>query len=387
MTDAADRQTLRDTIDDLDAKLLDLAAERRRLTPRIAAAKAAEGASVRDEAREREVIERAVARGRDLGLSARFIERLMQLMIDESLRGQRAHLDARADDATVRETTVAYLGGPGSYSHFAAHAHFADRYEAIQPVPCRDFAAVFRAVENQGAIYGVVPIENTTTGGIGEVYDHLLDSSLRIVGEHHYKVEHCLVGKAQEISQVSRVYGHPQALAQCRRFFDKHPSLTAHLATSTTRALERAMEEGEDAAAIAGADGARLFGLTILARDASDHAENYTRFIAMSLDATPPSEHLPCKMSLIFSTMDQPGSLMEALGAFHSERINMTKLESRPIPGNPWEEMFFVDFEGHEDEPRVRRALVSLEANARSLRVLGCYGSDRLKPAELDPKM
>lgn len=376
---AEDPETLRARIDQLDARILDLAAERRELGLKLVGAKLASGVPVRSVERERQVIANARDRGRALGLSADFTQALASLLIEESLRGQRASVDARAGDPTVRETSVAYLGGPGSYSHFAAHAHFGDRYEGLQPVICHDFADIIRAVEEERAVYGILPIENTTTGSLAEVFDMLLDARVVIVGEHHYKVEHKLVSRALDLSQLSVVYGHPRALSQCRKFLSQHPRLEPKLVTSSTRALERAMDEGSHTAAIAGADGARLFGFNILA-DASDHAENYTRFIAIAREASTLPALIPSKVTVVFSTGNEPGSLMGALSAFQDEGIALTKLESRPIAGNPWEEMFFSDFVGHVDDPKVQRVLTALEQRARAVRVLGCYAADRLNP-------
>ncbi|MCW5723768.1 MAG: chorismate mutase [Maricaulaceae bacterium] len=379
-----DEQTLRDIragIDAADREILRLTAERAALGARLAAAKAVSGAPVRDTEREKAVLARAVEAGEAMGLEPAAVERLYQTLIEMSLRGQRAALDARAGES--RETRVAYLGGPGSYSHFAAQAHFRGRYDAVEPVVRRDFESIVRSVEKGEAEYGFLPIENTTTGGISEVYDLLLDCDLTIAGEHHYKVRHCIVGKAASLDAVSTVYGHPQALAQSRRFLARHPHLVSRFVSSSTRALELAMEEGPASAAIAGADAARLFGMNVIAAEANDQAENYTRFIALAREAALPAINLPCKTSVMFATADRPGALLDALAAFRDEGINLAKLESRPAPGAPWEEMFFLDFEAHRNDPAARRAMDALSAAARRLRILGCYGADRIAPVSV----
>lgn len=381
MAELDEAGTLREQIDRLDGDILKLAGVRKQLGGQIAEMKVGAGRPVRDLERERAVLTRFVETGRGHGLGEAFCERLAHLLIEESLRRQRGKLDARSSRAAMRETSVAYLGGPGTYSHSAAEAHFADRYDAVSPVPCRDFASIIRTVEEGGALYGLLPIENTTTGGISEVFDLLMESKLSIAGEHHLKVEHCLVGRAAAPGSVREVYGHPQALGQSQRYFKQRSDITTHYVSSSTRALERAMEGDETVAAVAGASAAQLFGLNVIERGIADHAENYTRFIAVALAADPPARELPCKSTVAFTTQDRPGALVHVLNAFAGAGVNLTKLESRPIPGNAWEEMFFIDFEGHVEQPEIRDALDAMRAAAGQVRVLGCYGADRLTPA------
>lgn len=381
---AEDRAALRAAIDKIDATLIQTLLERRRLAEALGALKAGDGAMVRDVERERAVLDRAVAAGAAAGLEEAFVEKLFQLVIDDSLRRQRAGLDARVRTATLNEAKVAYLGGPGSYSQFAADAHFAGRYSAVMPVIQRDFGGIFEAVEKGEADYGFAPIENTTTGGIVEVYDLLRDTKLKIAGEHHYKVEHCIVGKAHDLGTVRTVLGHPQALRQSHRFFARHPELITRAVSSSTEALNEALTGKPDVAAVAGRDAARLFGLNVIDASASDHPENYTRFVALAVDPEPASPLLPCKTSLVLVTSDAAGSLVSALEGFRKEGVNLTKLESRPIAGKPWQQMFFLDLEGHEEHDNVARALETLRKHAVSVHSFGSYGSDRLPPAARD---
>lgn len=379
--DRNDRAALRASIDTVDRELLRLIADRRRLGEALGALKAGEVSPVRDVERERAVIDRAVDTGDALGLDAKFVEGLFQLIIDDSLRRQRAGLDARAGDRMLTEARIAYLGGPGSYSHFAAHNHFSGRYSGVVPVIERDYSAVFRAVEDGAADYGFLPIENTATGGIVEVYDLLRDTRLKIAGEHHQRIEHAVLGKATDIGAVRTIYGHAQALRQAQNWLSGRSDIRKIPVSSTTRALERALDEGPTAAAIAGPEAGRLFGLNIIEPSVSDVVGNETRFVALALDPAPASPLLPCKTSLVFITADEAGSLMNALDGFRAEGVNLTKLESRPVAGSPWEQLFFLDLDGHEDDEAIARALAHLDKHAKSVRRLGSYGSDRLKPA------
>ena len=379
-----ERQILRQAIDATDSEILKTLAERRRLVEALVALKAGDQSPVRDTDRERAVIERAVAKGRELGLADSFVETLFQAIIDDSLRRQRASLDARAGDVMLTEARVAYLGGTGSYSQFAANAHFSGRYSGVAPVIKRDYAAIFKALEDGEADYGFLPIENTATGGVNEVYDLLRDSNLKIAGEHHMKIQHALMGKATDLGPVRTVYGHPQALRQAQRWLNARTDLKKIPVTSTTRALERALDEGPAVAAVAGPDAARLFGLNLIEPNISDFEGNETRFVALAVDPAPASPLLPCKTSLVFITSDASGSLVDALDGFRQHGVNMTKLESRPVHGAPWEQMFFLDLEGHEEDKAVAKALEHLAGHAKSVRRFGSYGSDRLKPTQLE---
>ena len=236
-------------------------------------------------------------------------------------------------------------------------------------------------MEKGKADYGFAPIENTTTGGIVEVYDLLRDTKLKIAGEHHYKVEHCIVGKAHDLGTVRTVLGHPQALRQSQRFFARHPELKTRAVSSSTEALNEALTGKPDIAAVAGRDAARLFGLNIIDDSASDHPENYTRFVALAINPEPASPLLTCKTSLVIVTSDAAGSLVSALDGFRQEGVSLTRLESRPVAGKPWQQMFFVDIEGHEEHAQVARALLNLHKHAVSVHSFGSYGSDRLQPA------
>ncbi len=378
----SDRAALRKAIDSTDREILRLLADRRRLGEALGALKAGEQSPVRDVEREADVIARNVEVGETLGLDAGFVEKLFQLLIDDSLRRQRAGLDARANDQMLTEANVAYLGGPGSYSHFAVHSHFAGRYSGIVPEIKRDYASIFRAVANGEADYGFVPIENTGTGGIVEVYDLLRDTALKIAGEHYHRIEHAVLGKATDLGPVRVIYGHPQALRQAQLWLNARTDVRQVPVSSTTRALERALDEGPSVAAVAGPEAAGLFGLNVIEPRISDVDGNQTRFVALARSPEPASTLLPCKTSLVFVTSDEAGSLVDALDGLRVEGVNMTKLESRPVADAPWEQLFFLDLEGHQDDPAVARALEKLAASAKSVRNIGCYGSDRLKPAE-----
>jgi chorismate mutase/prephenate dehydratase len=376
-TSTKSRDDIREAISQIDRQLIEAIARRSQLVEEILEAKAASGQPVRDRDREQAVLKAAVEQGKTLGVPAELVETLFHALFEVSIRRQRQRFDSmRADE--LNEASVAYLGGPGSYSHIAAQKVFERRNANVVPSPKRDFVSIFRAVENAEVDYGVIPIENTTTGSINEVYDILINSRTQIIGEFFLRVDHCLVGRASGQGRISRVYGHPQALAQCRRYIASHPELETHMAASTTRALERLLEDDDTAVAVAGEDAARLFGMDILARGIGDHEQNITRFIVIGRKASFPTREVECKTSMMFTTRDTPGCLVDALLGFRDNGINLVKLESRPIAGNPWEEMFIMDVEGHVEDKPIRQAMSVLEEHTREIKLLGCYAADAI---------
>jgi len=377
MSDTQARDQVRAQISELDRLLIDTIAKRGDLVEEILRAKANDGLPVRDREREQAVLREAVERGKAQGVAPELVESLFQGLFEASIQRQRTHFDKMRDE-DLNEATVAYLGGPGSYSHIAAQRVFERRYASVVPAPKRDFISIFRAVESGEVDFGVIPIENTTTGSINEVYDLLLSGNAKIVGEFLLRVDHCLIGRSTGLGRVNRVYGHPQALAQSRRWLASHPEIETHMASSSTRALERLLEDDDTAGVIAGADAAALFGFDILESGVGDHEQNITRFIVLGRGAKNPTREVECKTSMMFTTRDTPGALVDALMGFRDGEVNLVKLESRPIPGNPWEEMFIMDVEGHVEDKVIKDAMTVLEAHTREIKQLGCYASDRI---------
>jgi prephenate dehydratase len=269
-------------------------------------------------------------------------------------------------------TAVAIPGELGSFSHAAALAAHGPE---IHLVPCVDFPELFRTVTEGKAEHGVVPIENSLTGSIHENYDLLRAHSLCVVGETKIRVRHCLIARpGTTLEQVRRVASHPVALAQCRKFFADHPGVTTVAAYDTAGSVRDLMHEHLDAdAAIASALAARLYGGCVLLEGLEDDPANFTRFLLVSRHpATVPAA--TSKTSLVVSLANVPGSLHRALGSFARRGLDLSKIESRPIPGRPWEYVFYLDVLG--DAVEVEAALAELTAEtggAGAVRLLGTY--------------
>jgi chorismate mutase/prephenate dehydratase len=264
---------------------------------------------------------------------------------------------------------VAFQGEIGAYSEVAIYKCFGAE---VQLVPCKSFQEVFSRVDSGLVGYGVLPIENSIEGSVNQVYDLLLTHNLMICREVVVKVEHCLIGNPNtSLNQVKRVYSHPQALSQCSDFLER---LKCEIIPTydTAGSVKIVKERGLiDEAAIASERAAEIYGMKILARDVSNYPDNYTRFVTISKTDAPPSGN--DKTSIIFSVRHAPGTLYDALGVFAKRGINLTKIESRPTRKKPWEYIFYLDFEGHRNEPKCADALKELQAKTLFVKILGSF--------------
>jgi len=263
----------------------------------------------------------------------------------------------------------AIQGEAGSFSHEAAQGIAGD---ALELLPCRSFDLLFSAVTGGDAERGVVPIENSLAGSIHENYDRLRAQPLHVVGETQVRVKHCLITRPDaRLAQMRRVASHPVALAQCRRFFADNPGLEAVAAYDTAGSVRELMSGDLDVdAVIASALAARLYGAVVQRAELEDDPENYTRFLLVA--RSPAVLGGPSKLSLTFLLPDTPGALHRALGALATRGLNLTKIESCPLPGRPWEYVFYLDVSGDPAE-QVRAALAELGGLTRELRVLGWF--------------
>jgi prephenate dehydratase len=266
---------------------------------------------------------------------------------------------------------IAFQGAPGAYSE-AAGLRFKP---SAEPMPCESFEDVFAAVQNHKATHGIVPIENTIGGTIRRNYDLLLRHELPIVAEVHLPVVHNLVAiEGVRLEAIKRVYSHPQALAQCERFLRGLKGVEI-IANYDTAGSAKMIADGKmaDAAAIASDRAAEVFGLSILEAGIQDFAENITRFLVISTEAL--TQGKADKTTIAFSVPNEPGALFKALSVFTLRDIDMGKLESRPIPGRPWEYLFFADLKADREDFRCARALMHLAEFAPLVRTLGSYPS------------
>jgi prephenate dehydratase len=263
---------------------------------------------------------------------------------------------------------VSFQGEPGAYSEQAVFDYFGD----VETVPCESFDAMFDSVMSGKSDAVLAPIENSLAGSIHQNYDLLLRHDLHIVGEYFLRVRHCLIanpGVSRE--DIKKAISHPQALGQCAGYLRSH-GIKAEQVYDTAGSVKMLKESGErDVAAIASKRAAELYGLHILEEGIEDNPENYTRFLDIRRELIVPGGE--AKTSIVFTLKNLPGSLFKAMSVFALRDIDLTKIESRPLQGKPWEYLFYIDFIGSVQEETVRRALDHLGEYALMLRVLGSY--------------
>lgn len=263
---------------------------------------------------------------------------------------------------------VAFQGETGAYSEEAAFAYFG----AVETQPCETFDDVFAQVTSGSCQSGLIPIENSLAGSIHQNYDLLLRHELHIVGEYFLRVRHCLIGlPGAGKSKIRRVISHPQALGQCAGYL-RALGVKTEPAYDTAGSVQliKALDD-PTTAAIASRRAAEIYGMHVLQEGIEDNPENFTRFLAIKPDAVKPEGD--AKTSIVFTLKNQPGALFKALSVFALRDIDLTKIESRPLAGVPWEYLFYIDFLGAMGDEPARRALDHLGEYALMLRILGSY--------------
>ena len=268
---------------------------------------------------------------------------------------------------------VAFQGERGAYSEMAALQHFRGYLgKSIELIPNKTLPDVFETVESGKAEYAVVPIENSIEGSVNETYDLLINSKMMVCNEIYFRVVHCLISyRDSDIHKIKAVYSHPQALAQCRNFLQKHkmePIPFYDTAGSVKMLKEFPID---NAGAIASEIAAETYGMKIIEKGIEDSKSNYTRFIVLADKDSEPTGN--DKTLAIFTTKHVPGALYKVIGEFASRNINLTMIVSRPTKEKPWEYNFYVDFEGHRKDPNIRECLDHLKNNTEFLKVLGSY--------------
>ena len=264
---------------------------------------------------------------------------------------------------------VAFQGEEGAYSEQAVFNYFGD----VETQPSESFEVVFDSVVSGASDAGLIPIENSLAGSIHQNYDLLLRHDLHIVGEYLLRVQHCLIALPSVTkAEIKKVISHPQALGQCAAYLRKL-GVKAESAYDTAGSVKMLKESGaRDTAAIASRRAAEIYEMQILEEGLEDNTENYTRFLVISKTPAEAAEG-EAKTSIVFTLRNQPGALFKALSVFALRDIDLTKIESRPLQGKPWEYLFYIDFIGATDEETTRKALDHLGEYVLTLRVLGSY--------------
>jgi chorismate mutase/prephenate dehydratase len=350
---------LRKKIDEIDARIVALIAERQSISKEIGKGKHKTNRLIEDRERELRVLKHVRTLARNKKISPSDIEDIYKQIIDASKK--------------IQGIAVAFQGEPGAYTEEAAIHFFGP---STKGTPYDTLDEVFEAVEQGDVPFALVAVENSLEGSITRSYDLLLDSPLMVCGETELRISHCLIAmEGAGLDTIKFVYSHPQALGQSRSFLKK---LKAEIiAASDTAGSVRMIKKAKrlDYAAVASVKAAELYGMKILAKEIEDNPHNFTRFFILSKEDSPPTGN--DKTSIVFSLKHKPGALYDCLGEFARRKINLSKLESRPTRHQPWEYNFYMDFAGHREEKIIAEALKALEEHAVFVKILGSYPKAR----------
>jgi prephenate dehydratase len=269
----------------------------------------------------------------------------------------------------LNDLIIAFQGEPGAFSEAAARCHFGN---GTQTLPCESFAAVFHAIQRGDATNGILPVENALAGTVAQVYELLIEHDFRVQAEVILPVKYCLlVLEGTTLDDIRQVKSHPQALAQCADTLRRRgwEAVASYDTAGAARALAAHPEPGT--AVLASALAGKLYGLVMLESGLEDDPVNSTRFFIIGRDDAPRQD--PSKTSLVFAVRHRPRALYDCLGAFARRNINLTKIESRPMRGRAWQYWFYLDFEGHSQDPDAEAALADLLRQASMVKMLGSY--------------
>ncbi len=371
--------SIRERLDLIDKTIVKALADRQDVVKEVASLKINKAAGIRDLEREELLLSKIRDFAHEVGLDRYYAEHLFREIITNSVRFQTHSLvDHQNHKDGEKRVSVSYQGTDGAFSHLAALRHFGERYSNVDCFGFDTFQQAAQAVKDGQVNFAVLPIENTTAGSINDTYDILGNSGLHIVGEEILKIVHCLMAvEPVEVSQIRRILSHPKAIEQCTNFLSKLPRCRVESYLDTAISAKKVLEDGDlSQAAIAGAHAADHYGLHIIAHNIANQEENFTRFVIVSPEAVTIDLQVPCKTSLMMVTSNEEGSLIDCLNVLHKHGINMSKLESRPLPHEPWRYSFYIDIEANTSNPKVEDALAELAKEAEELKILGCYSKE-----------
>lgn len=361
-----DLNLIRDKIDVLDKEIVNLLEERFELVKSVADYKRENNMAVLDANRESRIIEKNIGY-----LENKDLSNLITKIFKDIFQGSRDFQEDLLSETKIKiPMKIGYQGVKGSYSEEAALGFFEENNSFIS---FEKFEDVFRAIENQDIEYGVIPLENSSTGGINENIDLLNKYGLYIVGEEYLSIRHNLMGlKGSNVEDIETVYSHPQAISQCQDFLENYNDWTKVSYLNTAKSAEFVKNNGHiKCAAIASKRAANIYGLEILKSNISDVDNNTTRFVIVGSKIENDSSQN--KISIVLSTLHKSGSLFKVIENFSRYDINMLKIQSRPIKSKRWEYFFFIDFEGNLADDNVQRAISNIKENCIYFKVIGNY--------------
>ncbi|MDP8051006.1 chorismate mutase [Pasteurella atlantica] len=383
-----DLSEIRQQITQIDRNLLKLLSERHQLAYDVVRSKELTQTPLRDLEREREVLKELIlfAENENYPLDPLYITQIFQKIMEDSVLTQQNYLQSKINKTKQSTITVAFLGMRGSYSHLATRQFAKQHKETLIELSCNSFNDVLERVKSGEADYGILPLENTTSGSINDVYDLLQHTNLSLVGELVYTINHCILGITPvDLDKIETLYSHPQVIQQCSQFIQRLNKVHIKYCESSSHAMKLvASLNNPNIVALGNQEGGRIYGLEVLKQDIANQKNNITRFVVFAKEPIEVSPQIETKTLLLMNTTQQAGALVDALMVFKKHNIVMTKLESRPIYGKPWEEMFYIELRANIHNKATQDALAELKKFTRYINILGCYPSEIIEPTKVE---
>lgn len=371
----------RNDIDAIDSNILKLFKERMEVATDIAHYKLLHNQGITDTEREMAKLQKLRAQARELGLPTDYISDVYRKIMDHTCAVERQYIISMLNKLDIkRDTSVAYLGTVGSYSYLAAHKYLNNYRGKVDALGCSTFSEIVQAVETDRCKFGVLPIENSSSGSINDVLDVLQNTSAVFVGELYVNIDHAILGPQNiDISKITDLYSHPQPFSQCSSWIKENlPHAKVHYCKATSEAMQMVADYNNPChAAIGSHQAASCYNLIPIADNIANNIHNYTRFVIIGMTPITVPNNLAAKTSLSFSVQKYtPGTLIAVLNEFSKAQLNLTKLISRPrlVSGrDTWEEIFFADIEANLASETMQNILDKIRNYTSSLKVLGCY--------------
>lgn len=365
----------RNQINNIDENIVQLLAERKILTLKIAQSKIKNNQAIRDIEREKKILQKLITIGKKNHLEPDYITQLFQLIIEESVLIQQKILEKFCNNNKLTLSSFSLLGPKGSYSHIAACQYAKKNFQKCIIKECSTFEEVILSVENNKSDYAILPIENTCSGFINDILDILKRTSLVIIGEINTVINHCLVAIEKiEIHEIKTIYSHPQPFQQCSNFIQKFPNWKIKYTKSTADAMKKITKYKIRTNAALGSEmGSKIYGLNILSTNLTNKDKNMTRFIILNKKPINVPPKIPTKTTLIFSTGQESGALSKVLSIFKEKKIIVRKLTSKTINKNPSKEMFYIEIEANTSSQLMKNVLLEMQKITNFIKILGCY--------------
>ena len=366
-------------------QILKLLADRRGISQSLVKIKEENVTPVRNVEREKELLNDLRAIAEEMNLDSYYVTSVFQSIIADSVHLQHQHIQDKLNEVKkVEITKVAFLGSENSAGHLASQQYFDRKDSSCRFHSARSLTALCDAVELGTADYALLPIENTISGAMNDSYEVLLRRRPAIIAEERLHVSHSLVArKDSDLTKIKKVISGPEDIRQCSLYID-HLDADIVYSYDCGEALNKIVEASDlELAAIVNDRRAVPEGFVVLDSQIGNHKENYTRYLVIARKAIKVDGQVPCKTSMVLATGQEAGALSTVLSIFDSHSINLTKLESRPLASNPWEEMFYVDFKGNVNSDSVKSALNEITKVVRFIKVLGCYPTRDIEAVDL----